>query len=237
MALNSNGALVPLANISVYVYSPGTTSTVSIYQARTGGTQKSNPIVTGADGAVEFYADTGEYDIRTVDNQAPARITDKTVSWAAVGGADGGIPSSKISPAPLTSSDLTSINSSITTLNGRFPVTSANISDATITVADLAGSTQNNWLKLISPGDIAVARGTGTVTWAGNITQQTITHSLGRVPVYVEATALEGGAIFFGHIFTGHSGPTTTQTTLKWEARTSGANLSGSMNYGWIAVG
>jgi microcystin-dependent protein len=80
----ATGALKPLEGVQVYVYSPGTTSTVTIYQGRTGAAQVANPFITGADGAVEFYAEEGSYDVHYVDTDVPARFGATTRLWNAV---------------------------------------------------------------------------------------------------------------------------------------------------------
>ena len=92
----ADGTLKALANVQVFVYAPGTTNVATIYAARTGATTVANPILTGATGAVEFYADVGEYDVRFLDTIAPARIADRTVQWNALSGANGGIPTAKL---------------------------------------------------------------------------------------------------------------------------------------------
>lgn len=76
--------LKPLANINAYVYNAGTTSPATIYQSRVGAAQISNPILTSAEGTVEFYAEEGAYDIRYVDTIVPARVGESTRLWNAV---------------------------------------------------------------------------------------------------------------------------------------------------------
>lgn len=93
---DATGTLKALAGIQVFVYTQGTQVTVPIYSARTGASQKSNPIVTDATGLVEFYADMGEYDIRSKDTNVTPRIADRTVQWNSTSGADGGIPTGKL---------------------------------------------------------------------------------------------------------------------------------------------
>jgi hypothetical protein len=86
----------PLSNIQVSVYLPGTTTLTTIYQARTGASQKSNPFTTVAGGVVEFWAEYGEYDIKFHDLNVPARIGDKTIGWNAINAGTGATPSNKI---------------------------------------------------------------------------------------------------------------------------------------------
>jgi hypothetical protein len=102
---STTGAVKPVVGAQVYVYSPGTTNVVSIFQAvtgaATGGTASSgvtgtNPLTVGATGLVEFYADAGEYDIRIMDPNG--RIADRTFRWNSAPMADAAIPSAKIAP-------------------------------------------------------------------------------------------------------------------------------------------
>jgi hypothetical protein len=97
-AADATGTLKALAGIQIFVYTQGTQTTVPIYQSRTGAPQKTNPIVTDATGLVEFFADVGEYDVRTKDTNVSPRIADRTVQWHSVSGADGGTPGAKIAP-------------------------------------------------------------------------------------------------------------------------------------------
>lgn len=88
--------LKPLADINAYVYQAGTTVLATIYQSRAGAAQVANPILTGVDGAVEFYADEGSYDIRYVDTITPARVGETTRLWNAV---DAVVESGNLDPA------------------------------------------------------------------------------------------------------------------------------------------
>ena len=92
----ATGNLKALAGVQVFVYQPGTTTLATIYLARTGGATASNPLLTGATGAVEFFAEVGEYDVKFHDTNLPARIADKTFQWNATSGADLGTPSAKL---------------------------------------------------------------------------------------------------------------------------------------------
>lgn len=92
----ADGTLKALGSVQVYVYLPGTQTVATIYAARTGVTTLANPILTGSTGAVEFWAEAGEYDVRFLDTQAPARIPDTTKGWNSVPGADGGLPTAKL---------------------------------------------------------------------------------------------------------------------------------------------
>jgi len=95
-AADATGILKALSGIQVYVYDPGTTTLATIYTGRIGAAQATNPVLTDATGLVEFYAEIGEYDIRTVDSQAPPRIADRTTSWNAFNGGDQALPTAKI---------------------------------------------------------------------------------------------------------------------------------------------
>lgn len=94
----------PLSNVQVTVYAAGTTTVQTIYTARTGATQKPNPFNT-ADGAVEFWAETGDYDIKFQDNNIPARVGTKTIGWEAISASTGGIPETLL-PTTISNSRL-----------------------------------------------------------------------------------------------------------------------------------
>lgn len=94
VAAQADGTLKALAGVQTYVYSPGTTTVVAIYQGRTGAAQQANPMLTDTTGSVSFYADVGEYDVRIVDTNVPPRIADQTFQWNAFNGSAQGIPSS-----------------------------------------------------------------------------------------------------------------------------------------------
>lgn len=95
-AAGPDGTLRALANVQVFVYLPGTQTLATIYTGRTGPAQQNNPFVTDATGAVEFYAEVGEYDIRIKDLDPIPRIAERTFSWNAFNGSNQGIPSSII---------------------------------------------------------------------------------------------------------------------------------------------
>jgi microcystin-dependent protein len=108
--VQSDGSIKALANVSFWVYQPGTQTPATIYAARTGVTTKANPVVTGSSGAVEFWAEMGEYDIRHVDNVSPARVADLTFGWNAIGAATAGIPKSRVNLADaIDLADLTAL--------------------------------------------------------------------------------------------------------------------------------
>jgi microcystin-dependent protein len=64
-------------------------SVAIIYSSRNGAA-KSNPFITPAGGAVDFFADPGEYEIDVLDLNNPVRFTTYIINWSAVpGGVDG----------------------------------------------------------------------------------------------------------------------------------------------------
>jgi microcystin-dependent protein len=85
-----------LNNITVYAYQQGTTTPITIYSTKGGGGTLTNPITTGSNGLVQFWAPPGTYDIKFHDATLPARISDRTFTWDAVSGADDGIPQAKV---------------------------------------------------------------------------------------------------------------------------------------------
>lgn len=102
-----------LDGIEITVYPGGTVvggtpseDPVPIYQSRTGGAQGPapeaaasggpNPFVTGLTGAVEFWLESGFYDIYIRDSHVPARIPTRVLQWNAVAAVEGGIPGSWI---------------------------------------------------------------------------------------------------------------------------------------------
>lgn len=80
-----------LEDISVTVKIAGTNTNATIYSTRAGGGTLTNPIVTTATGLVQFWAPPGSYDLTFHDTTLPARIDDRTITFEAVSGADGGI--------------------------------------------------------------------------------------------------------------------------------------------------
>lgn len=113
------GAVSALSNVQVTVYNvnaDGTRGSVAtIYQGRTAGTTGptsrsgatgTNPFTTGASGAIEFWADAGEYEVRLRDLNVAARIADQSLYWEATPAVDGGIPMAKL--ATIDSSKISS---------------------------------------------------------------------------------------------------------------------------------
>lgn len=109
----SRDLMVPLSNveISVFVVAADGTSNVpaTIYQARNPSSNVQGPtpqsgatitgpgvFVTGDSGAVEFYAEPGEYRIHVNDLTVPNRIADADYFWNSQNMQDKAIPSAKI---------------------------------------------------------------------------------------------------------------------------------------------
>lgn len=91
----SVAVLEPLGNIQVTVKIGGSGTNATIFQTRTGASQGptsasgatgTNPFTTGTSGAVEFWAEEGDYDILIHDLNVPARISDVTYGWSASSG-------------------------------------------------------------------------------------------------------------------------------------------------------
>lgn len=68
-------------NLEVTVYKAGTSEKATIYEAREGGSAKSNPFISKENGLVLFWANTGEYDIEFHDTILPNRFGDFIVGW------------------------------------------------------------------------------------------------------------------------------------------------------------
>jgi hypothetical protein len=77
-----DGTLKAISNVQIDVYQGGTTTHATIYSSR-GGASVAQPLITGIDGLVEFWADAGDYDIKFHDLNPTPRIGDKTIGWAA----------------------------------------------------------------------------------------------------------------------------------------------------------
>lgn len=85
----ADGTLKAISNVQVTVRKVSDNSLATLWNDRTAsnpGNSVSNPMVTGANGLVSFYADAGEYNISYHDQTAPARIADQTFGWDAVPG-------------------------------------------------------------------------------------------------------------------------------------------------------
>lgn len=98
----ADGHVVALTGIKASVVPRGASdvagSLVDIFAADTGVTERPNPIVTTANGAVRFWADgPAEYDIVFEDTITPARIDDR-IGWNAVPAKAGSLPTSALVP-------------------------------------------------------------------------------------------------------------------------------------------
>jgi microcystin-dependent protein len=88
----------PMRDIRITVLNPGGSTLQTIYAGRTGAAAKANPFTTGDDGYADFWGESGGYDIKIEDTQAPARIATKIIGWNAINGEDGGIPPEQLGP-------------------------------------------------------------------------------------------------------------------------------------------
>ncbi len=76
-------------------------ATATIYNQKSGGTTKANPITTGSDGLVSFWAEPGTYSVNLHDPQLPVRISDKIFYFEAVSGdTTGGIDDTQLETSP-----------------------------------------------------------------------------------------------------------------------------------------
>lgn len=89
-----SGLLEPLADVDVFLFAPGSVDPASaqMYQSGDSGSnaQYPNPLTTGANGLIEFYADVGAYDVRYEDPLG--RIAPRTFRWNSLPAADNSIP-------------------------------------------------------------------------------------------------------------------------------------------------
>lgn len=100
------GNFEPLNNVQITVEDVNDgNATATIYQARTGASQGpspnagatgTNPFTTGVSGAIEFWAESGEYDLQVHDLEVPARVADVTLGFSASPFGPGDIPSDRI---------------------------------------------------------------------------------------------------------------------------------------------
>lgn len=101
ISVDSNGApTVLLTGILVTVYQAGTTTLATIYVARTGSAQITNPF-QAPNGRVSFWADSGEYDVLYHDMIAPIRIADQVYGWEAMSSAAEGVPGMMLAKASV----------------------------------------------------------------------------------------------------------------------------------------
>jgi microcystin-dependent protein len=103
VTINSVRASQPLDNIRVSVYRLNPDGSrqgalPTLYTSRAGAGTKSNPFLTDTTGAIEFWADAGQYEVELVDQNATKRMTDRTaalgtaIGFSAVPGIESGIP-------------------------------------------------------------------------------------------------------------------------------------------------
>jgi len=77
----------PLVNINASVLD-GSDNPVSVYEAKTGGAEKSQPITTtsATPGLVRFWAEPGYYQVEISDNELPVRFATRKIPFDAVAG-------------------------------------------------------------------------------------------------------------------------------------------------------
>lgn len=89
-----SGLLEPLADVDVFLFAPGSEDPASAQMFQSGDSannaQYANPITTGPNGLVEFYANVGEYDVMYSDPLG--RIAEKRFRWNSLPAADNSIP-------------------------------------------------------------------------------------------------------------------------------------------------
>lgn len=145
----------PLINISATVLD-GLNNPVTVYESKTGGAAKAQPIVTSSalPGHVSFWAEPGYYQVEITDNQIPARFATRKIPFDAVAGdttsGSEGIDSNQIDLTNMTNRIATSMlqNDSVTSdklrddasTDGNRAVTTNHIRDLAISTAKLATS-------------------------------------------------------------------------------------------------
>lgn len=95
----------PLSNVRVSVYKLDAAGArlaamPTLYTTRTGATIQSNPFTTDVSGAIEFWADPGQYEIELVDLTVPERFADRkgvtSIGWSSIPGAPAGIDKTQL---------------------------------------------------------------------------------------------------------------------------------------------
>jgi hypothetical protein len=83
--VNTDGT--PLVNIKATILNSANEQ-VTVYEAKTGGAPKAQPIVTtsAVPGLVKFWADPGFYQVRIEDNESSARFSPRNIPFDAVAG-------------------------------------------------------------------------------------------------------------------------------------------------------
>lgn len=76
-----SGNLKIANSAEVSVFNAGTLTLAKLYEERTGGALVSNPFILGATGQADFWADSGDYDIKIHDTKGPARFGDYVFGW------------------------------------------------------------------------------------------------------------------------------------------------------------
>jgi hypothetical protein len=113
---SSNGALVPLAGATVTVKLSGTDTLAAVFSDN-GVTAAANPVVAGATGLIEFYAEDGRYDlhvaavghnpfvVRDILLEDPAN--DRITALSEVAISDSAMVDSTIADSAISGSDIT----------------------------------------------------------------------------------------------------------------------------------
>jgi hypothetical protein len=99
----------------------------------------------------------------------------------------------------------------------------------------------SHWLQLNGPSTLLqLTHGAGTFNWAGERTANaTVTHSLGRTPVFAIATLTGGGTIFGNAQYVGNSA-NETEIAFSFEAVNEPEEFTGytgTSTFQWIAIG
>lgn len=139
VGIDASGNAVTSTEVSVYAR--GTTTLSTIYSNETGFTPKSNPF-NASTGAIDFWAEPGEYDIAISDTSAPPAFVARTIGWSAIPGIEGvltqtiaseSVTYEQIAKAPLSlhgagAIHVASPKNILSTLTIDNTITSANIS-------------------------------------------------------------------------------------------------------------
>lgn len=91
-----------LENIQVTVIDTETDDEALIFSGMTGGSTQANPFITGGNGVIDFKAAPGSYRLDLHDTELPARVSDRSLYWQSVPGADQGIPTEKVDLTGVT---------------------------------------------------------------------------------------------------------------------------------------
>lgn len=139
--------------VEATVNDAGTANLSTIYNARSGGGTKTNPITTTSNGLVQFWAAPGSYDITFHDTLA--RIADRTFTYEAVSGATAGIAWSQIDNATVNNIADANVSASaaiqgskLDTLDGRLKQTTGIISPNADFSVSYAVTGDSGWTDL-----------------------------------------------------------------------------------------